>query len=103
MASEFQTTYSSIAAETVEYTRDQTFNRQSITEERLGTSVTLAPEASNDRLVLEYLISSNYNSTNEPPIYKLFFFIFSRTFVQTSTGEKGMLRYAELDWVSYYY
>lgn len=63
VASEYQTAYSSNAAENVVYTSDQTFNKQSITEERSGTSVTLTPETSNYRLVLEYLISSCYNST----------------------------------------
>lgn len=66
VASEFQTTYSSNAAETVEYTRDQTFNKQSITEERLGTSVTLAPEASNDRTFVQTSTGEKATSSHEP-------------------------------------
>lgn len=58
VASEYQSTYSSSAAENIEYTSDQTFNKPSITDERSGTSVTPPPEASNNRLVLEYLCLS---------------------------------------------
>lgn len=66
VASEYQTTYSSSAAENIEYTSDQTFSKPSITEERWGTSVTLPPEASNNRTVIQTTTGEKATSSHEP-------------------------------------
>ncbi|XP_052718531.1 uncharacterized protein LOC128190497 [Crassostrea angulata] len=66
VASEYQTTYSSSAAENIEYTSDQTFNKPSITDERSGTSVTPPPEASNNRTVIQTPTGEKATSSHEP-------------------------------------
>uniref|UniRef100_K1Q8D6 Uncharacterized protein n=1 Tax=Magallana gigas TaxID=29159 RepID=K1Q8D6_MAGGI len=66
VASEYQSTYSSSAAENIEYTSDQTFNKPSITDERSGTSVTPPPEASNNRTVIQTPTGEKATSSHEP-------------------------------------
>lgn len=61
VASEYQTTYSSSAAENIEYT-----SKPSITEERWGTSVILPPEASNNRTVIQTTTGEKATSSHEP-------------------------------------